>query len=166
MPGESGKASGGSGEIPFQAQGRAASAHAAVSASRNSDNFCVPVDAPLDWTLGIFSQAIPKCHIWVSIAIPASLFLIHFLFFSSLSLILYSIKTSCLLSPFAFIWICGNRDFLFHEVLNKPFLNYLHLSSLTISKCPNIYIHIHIHTLAYTYVIPICMLRLLNCAPP
>ena len=50
-----------------------------------------------------------------------SLFLIHLLISSSLFLILYPIKASCLLSHFAILWNLGNRDCLLHELLNKVF---------------------------------------------
>lgn len=51
-----------------------------------------------------------------------SLFLIHFLFFSSLFLILYPLKASCPPPHCAVLWTLGNGDCLLHAALNKMYI--------------------------------------------
>lgn len=107
-------------EITFQAQNGGTSALGVTSANQHLENVCVPVHVPIDQKFTIFCQPFPKCQ--ANFGLYTSLFLIHFLFFSSfLLLFLYPIKASCPLPHCAVLWILESEDCPLHEVLKSLF---------------------------------------------
>ena len=93
----------------------------APSAKQSLSDFGVPGNALPDQTRGVPSQPVleRQSQLW---ALVSFLLFIHFLYFSSLFFVLYPIKKLPAFTSFSRSWTLGNRDSLFHEVLNKACL--------------------------------------------